>query len=76
MSKGKGRQPRKPRQARRSTGRSAKAIEADLLWKTRLVQLECRMTITERFLGIHADQPPLQERVDADLHVAHGDEEE
>ncbi len=65
MSKGKGRQPRKPRQARKSPGRSAKAIQAHLLWKTRLVSLESRMTLLELFLGLHDSQPPLQEQVDS-----------
>ncbi len=55
---------RKPRAARKAPRQSAKALEAQLAWKTRVVQLESRMTITELFLGIHADQPPLQTRVD------------
>ncbi len=61
------RKPRQPRGApRRAAPVSRKAAEAAIRMKVRLVQLESRMTITERFLGIHVDQPPLQSRLDAD----------
>ncbi len=55
---------RKPRQPRRAAPVSRIALEAQLLQKTRIVQLMSRMTVLELFLGLHDSQPPLQSRLE------------
>ncbi len=61
-----GRKPRKPRGASRASATaSRKGSEARGRLKRRIIGLESRLTVLEAFLGIHDDQPPLQEQIDS-----------
>ncbi len=56
---------RKPRQPRTVAKRSKSAVEADIRQRGRIIALESRLSVLESFLGIHDDQPPLQEQIDS-----------
>ncbi len=68
------RKPRAPRARPRAPQQSKAALQAQILWKTRVVQLETRMTVLELFLGLHESQPPLQTVVDAIRSVSSEEE--
>ncbi len=63
-----GRKPRGPRSprrasARKSTQRANESGKANRAVRSRLVQLETRVTVLELFLGLHMSQPPLQDQL-------------